>query len=187
MKTSRFAVVVAALASAMFIDSAAQSDASLPKVVIPPRLDAAALPAFDADPFPQEKSKMPKGEEWKTAPVVHLTRHAKRLTDCRAYRLREWMKIHCERPTAGIRLLAGTTDGIAIWVSPPTNDPNTGAQVSAGSSEMIFPVRAGDRRVFEVLDLNFGDWEGFGTSSSMILEEQWMEGAAKPAIALLAR
>ena len=46
-------------------------------------------------------------------------------------------------------------------------------------------VRRGDRRVFETFDVQFGEWEGFGTEPGVVVEEQWMEGAPKPYIALL--
>lgn len=51
--------------------------------------------------------------------------------------------------------------------------------------EIVFPVRRGDRRLFETFDFEFGEWEGFGTSPGLLVEEQWLEGADKPTIALL--
>jgi hypothetical protein len=162
----------------------AGTDAGPAKVVIPPLVEEATLPAFDAEPFPAEKSTAPKAGEWKEAPRVRLSRVPERVTSCNAYRVREWMKIDCHQQTAGVRLLAGSTDGITLWVPDP--DPDGDAQVNENSmAEVIFPVRSGDRRVFETVDLEFGDWDGWGTGSSVLIEERWLPGAKNPEIALL--
>jgi hypothetical protein len=95
------------------------------------------------------------------------------------------MKIRCERQTAGLRLIAGSADGIALWVPEPISSENAFATMGR-FSEIVFPVRRGDRRVFEVVTLNFGEWDGWGTSSSFLVEEEWLEGGA-PRIAMLWR
>jgi hypothetical protein len=152
--------------------------------VIPPRVERADLPSFDAEPFPEEKSKAPRPGEWKDAKEVRLGRVARRLSSCRAHRLREWMKIHCDRMTGGLRLVAGSSEGIELWV-PEALKPNDGFSTVGRFFEIVFPVRRGDRRIFETFDFEFGEWEGFGTAPGVIVEEQWMEGAPKPQIALL--
>lgn len=119
MRLGRLSII--AFAAVMISrDSIAQSDApggtrdaaGSAKLNIPPRVDEAELPIFDAEPFPDGKSKTPTLAEWTVAPRVRLTRMARGI-GCTAKRVREWMKIRCERKTAGLRLIAGSTDGIA--------------------------------------------------------------------------
>jgi hypothetical protein len=159
------------------------ADAGASKRTIPPRVERAALPAFDAEAFPSEKSKAPTLQEWIDAPKVRITRMSKS-ADCDAKRVREWVKIHCDRRTAGLRLIAGKTDGIALWV-PEANTENP-FQSMGRFAEIVFPVRQGDRRIFEMLTLDFGEWEGWGTSTAFLVEEEWLEGGT-PQIAMLAR
>lgn len=193
MKISNLVVVVIAL-SMTSIDSSAQPVASSgAKVTIPPWPEHEGLPAFDAEPFAEEKTKAPTLEEWTSAPEVSLSRVSLGASACRARRLREWVKIHCDRKTAGLRLLAGSTDGIALWVGEaiPNERDREGFDTMGRFGEIVFPVRRGDRRVFEWFALEF--WENYdgpmsvGSSSSMIVEEQWLEGATKPEVALLTR
>ncbi len=177
MRHLRVAVVLLAVA----MTSSAEG-AHPPRVVIPPRVEEPALAALDAEPFPGEASKPPAPSEWKEAPRVRPTRVSERITQCKAYRIREWVRIHCDRQTAGARLLAGSTEGIALHIPEPRND----ADFTLGRFvEITFPVRRGDRRVFETMDFLFGDWEGWGTTSGVLVEERWLPGAKSPEIALL--
>ena len=182
-RTARTALLAAALALATR-GSHAGPDAGAPRPVIPPRVEKATLPAFDAAPFPEEKSKAPKPSEWKDAQEVRLSRVARSAEGCSVRRLREWVKIHCDRMTGGLRLLAGSSEGIELWV-PEAVKPEDPFATMGRFFEIVFPVRRGDRRVFETFDFEFGEWEGFGTGPGLLVEEQWPEGAAKPQIALL--
>lgn len=211
MKTRswRIAPVVLAL-SAASVDSVAQpvpsssasaSPSGSAKVEIPPWPERVGLPAFDAEPLPEDKSKAPTPEEWKEAVQVRLTRQTPSISGCRAWRLREWMKIHCDIKTAGIRLLAGSADGVSLFVPDslvsheefeknPWELGSRHFETLGRIGQVVFPLRRGDRRVFEwfTLDVwdNYEGPPGVGSTSAMIVEEQWLEGA-KPEIALLAR
>ncbi len=200
MRTPHVALILLALATTS-PDSAALPDGSYdggrppmppgpagaPRVVIPPRVEEAALPAFDAEPFPEEKSKAPRPSEWKEAPRVRLSRVAERITECTAFRVREWIEIHCDRKTAGLRLIAGSTDGIELWVPEPL--PLKSGEIDLATAgrfgEIVFPVRRGDRRVFEAVDFDFEQYEGWGTRAGVLVEERWAAGAKSPEIALL--
>lgn len=164
----------------------ATADGGAPRVVIPPLVAEETLPAFDAEPFPEDKSKAPKPAEWKEAPRVRLSRVAERASDCRAYRVREWMKIHCDRLVAGLRLLAGSTEGIALWIwERPPGASDTQFFSSGHGADVIFPARRGDRRIFQAIDIDFGEYEGWGTAPGVLIEERWPERAKSPEIALL--
>ncbi|HVY46903.1 MAG TPA: hypothetical protein VHB21_13540 [Minicystis sp.] len=163
------------------------------RVAIPPWPDPAALPAFDAEAWPDEPSKPPKASEWKDAPEVRLSSAAPIAAGCRSYRVREWVKIHCERRTAALRLIAGSAEGVAMFTFNGVGEPNgaEGAQTfweTMGKfGEIIVPVRKGDRRVFEWVDFDFGEYEGWWVQSSFVVEESWVEGAKLPELALRAR
>lgn len=201
---------------------AASASASAANVEIPPWPAAPdSYPAFDAQPFPSDKTKAPVDADWKDAIQVRLSRISPGVpSGCRAWRVREWMKIHCEEKTAGVRMLAGDRQGVSVFVaqSLPYDIPAMAKQFGVEESavhenmekfpddgwmardwrlqttgrfgEVVFPVRPGDRRVFEWLKLDI--WEGYdgppsvGAESTMILEEQWLEGEA-PRIALTKR
>jgi hypothetical protein len=187
-ETARLALLalLAALAtSTPARDSTAEPDAGAARVVIPPWVEDQKLPAFDEEPFPAEKTKPPRPEEWKAAPPVRPTHVSKGLRACQAMRVREWVKIHCNLQTAGLRLVAGSPEGIALWVPEPP--PDASPFVMTGQwSEIVFPVRPGDRRLFELLEVVWG-YETPDVSSLLLVEEQWRAGAAKPEIALLLR
>jgi hypothetical protein len=180
MKTGHVALVIVALSMAS-IDSIAQSGAPSAKVVIPEWKKPVDFPAFDAEPFPEEKSKTPKPDEWKAAPEVHVTRVASWLgRQCRVYRVREWMRVHCDRSGGGVRLLAGNASEVVLWVEPARAE-----NVFGNAAEAIFPVRRGDGRVFELFSFGSDGWEGVSTETGVLIEEQWLEGAARPSVALL--
>jgi hypothetical protein len=149
--------------------------------------DEAGPPPFDAQPFPADESAAPTPDEWKTAPVVALTASSPRASvECRAYRVREWLKIHCDRGQAfdggstyaGVRLLAGRPDGVSVWVSPfDQRAPRR------GGCELIMPVRPGDRRVLQIYDLDQGYYEGPGyPRRAFVVDEVWMEGDKGPTV-----
>jgi hypothetical protein len=172
------------------------------KVEIPPwPTDRDKLPAFDAEPFPDDKTKPPTDDDWKSAIQVRLSRVSPSVpTGCRAWRVREWMKIHCDMKTAGLRLLAGKSEGVSLVVvesliSEEAADKDWQVNLQRLESmgrfgQIVFPVRRGDRRVFEWLRLDqFDNYEGgpsIAPTSAMLVEEQWLDGEA-PEIALLSR
>ena len=233
MKT-RSLLWIAALVCGLSLDSLAQpapsatasagvaaSASASARVVIPPwPAERDAFPALDAEPFPDDKTKAPDAADWKNAVQVRFTRLSPGVpTGCRAWRVREWMKVHCDLRTSGIRLLAGNTEGVALFVARAApfdvatvarqldrDEALVRQQVASGDldwavraqamdttgrfGQVVFPVRRGDRRVFEWLQLEI--WEGYdgppsaASSSTMILEERWPEGEA-PQVALLKR
>jgi hypothetical protein len=201
--------------------AASASAAANAKVEIPPWPSSRdAFPAFDAEPFPADKTKAPDDADWKRAVQVRLSRISPGVpAGCRAWRVREWMKIHCDMRTAGLRLLAGSKEGVSLFLAPVVpfdiaehakalerEESEVREEVERGLwdsiirrqrlemegrfAHIVFPIRRGDRRVFEWLAGEL--WEGYdggvgiGSTSSMIVEEQWPEGE-EPEVALLKR
>jgi len=204
MRASSVASLVVLVLSAAALDSRAQpapSASASAKVEIPPWPEKPELKAFDAEPFSDEKTKTPDAEDWKRAEQVRLSRVSPSVpAGCRAWRVREWMKIHCDRKTAGLRMLAGSSDGVSLVVAESLvsmEEANKSFDLLVKHldtlgriGQIVFPVRRGDRRVFEWLELEV--WSGYDSapspvpSSTMIVEEQWLEGD-RPYIALLRR
>lgn len=143
---------------------------------------ASAPPAPPAPPidgsWPRTETPVPTAEEWKQAEPVSLTRQGRGAVDCRAHRLREWLKVHCPTlVTASIAILGGSSDDVHLWKAPLGEHgvPGPGADI-------VMAVRPGDRRVLQVLGVGFG-YEGIsGMELSFVLSEQWVEGDAAPIV-----
>ena len=166
--------------------SAAAPGVQEDKPAQPAAPNAPAAPAagedrpLDAEPFPGEPSKQPTAAEWKDAPRVRLTRMgpAAAAAGCRAYRLREWVRIRCpELVTSAISLLGGKPDGVAFWITPP----GSGSALPRGA-EALFPIRRGDRRVIQILTFGAGYDGPFTLLPAIIIQEQWVEGDAAPIV-----
>jgi hypothetical protein len=192
MRTSTL-IISAALSAGVLITAVAQSAgpgyapkapkaaaSTPPPPPLPELRDPDALPAFNSEPFPEEKSKAPTLAEWKTATRLKATRVTRGLSDCATYRLREWIKIHCSHDMTGIRLIAGSNEGVAMWVPEVTGEN----RVRGG--ELIFPVRRGDNRFFELFDL-IADWDRAGSETSGYVEERWLDGETSPTLAVVQR
>jgi hypothetical protein len=124
-------------------------------------------PPLADDPPPAEKTPRPARAEWKSAPFVGFAR----ATDnrCKARRIREWVLVKCAIPNVdGFSLIAGTRDGVDFWM-------NT-MEFGSSSITFEFPVRRGDRRVFQVNPLA----GKYGSSPEVILSERWSEGDPAP-------
>jgi hypothetical protein len=204
VRLARAALLVAIAATS--IDSIAQTSgpkasASAAKVVIPPWPDGADAPAFEATPLPDDVSARPTPDEWKAAPLVRLSRVASTVTGCGARRVREWIKLRCDTKTAGMRLVAGSADGVALYVAEATiseaDFKKGGSEVvqpyfeSVGRfGEIVMPVRKGDRRAFEWVRLDvIESYDGppsVGATTQLWIEEQWPDGG-EPEIAVLSR
>jgi hypothetical protein len=129
----------------------------------------APLPAFDAEPFPPEPTPAPKREEWTQATPVALTRN---LTPCRAYRVREWMKVNCSHLSpAGIGQITGPQQGVALAVAANAQNP-----MAPRNMEIIFPLRRGTGHMFQLLEIGEGYDGPAGTSVALILADHWVEG-----------
>jgi hypothetical protein len=178
------AVGIAVLAGSLVIkpSSSSADSASSPEPSASAASSGAAdagppLPKFDAEPFSDEKTASPTAADWKpTLPVA--------LSDplpfgCKAYRVREWVKIRCSQlATAEVAMLSGDRDGVMLFIDPPRGE---GFTVSPGG-EIVFPVRRGDRRVFEWS--TFGEsYEGPGFPElAFVISQSWTPDEPSPRI-----
>lgn len=160
-------------------DSAAVSDAGAPDADSDGDADAGPppIPAFDETPFPEEKSPRPKKDDWKTAPDMTLS-EGSTLGPCKVQRLREWIRIACASTSAQITLHCGSAEDVHLELGPVP--PDWGSFPETG--EMVFPVRKGDRRLFEWQGIEFGYKGANNATSLLVISELWLPGEEKPTL-----
>lgn len=152
----------------------------------PPTTSATAMVAgegtsLDADPPSAEISKTPKLDEWNGAPTVKLARN---VPGCKAYRVREWLKIHCSGfPGAGASLVTGSRDGVLVWVDPAGGE-GPDAMAKPRDAEIVFPVRRGDGRVFQIAQFGEGYDGPIGWNNAYAVSEYWIAGEPAPIVTI---
>jgi hypothetical protein len=135
-------------------------------------------PSLAADPPGTEASPAPKPDEWKSAPSIKLDHDVE---TCKAFRVREWVKIHCtDFPAAAVSLLAGTRTGVEMWVDQP-KDPKEPMKTPR-SAQAIFPVRRGDGRIIQIGQFGEGYDGPIAWNLAFTISEQWIEGEKAPII-----
>jgi hypothetical protein len=133
---------------------------------------------FEPIPLDDTDTKTPKAADWVSATRVRFTRKGPRAEGCRAWRTRNWVKIHCDFQSTAIGLVGGAFKGVAMWMP----EPKEGA-AAPQSCEAMFPIRPGDRRVFEFF--SFGEtYGGSMISPGLVLQEYWLPGEPAPVIIL---
>lgn len=135
-------------------------------------IDFEPIVISDKDP------KTPKLSDWTKATRVRFTSRGPRAQSCRAWRFQEWIKVHCDTRTTATSLLAGSFKGVSMWLrEPPAGSP------APEAAEVIFPIRPGDRRIFEFF--SFGEtYGGSMVSPGLVLQEYWLEGASVPTLVM---
>ena len=180
----RWLLTIAAVAALLTPAAEAPAD---PAASAAPSASAAPAPAsgegtsLDAAPPSAEVSKAPTAEEWKTASRAKLARS---VAACNAYRVREWLKIHCSGfPGAGVSLLAGSRDGVQVWVDPSGGD-GPEAMTKPRDAEIILPVRRGDGRLFQIAQFGEGYDGPIGWNNAYSVSEYWVDGEPAPIVTI---
>lgn len=142
--------------------------------------DSSAEKPIDFEPIPDagDKPKPPTPAEWQSATPVRFTRKGPRAKGCRMLRAREWVRVHCDGQVTAVALMGGAANGAFFWV--PEAKAGEPAPTQA---EITFPLRRGDRRVFELF--SFGPaYGGSMISPGLVLQEHWLEGDPAPTIVI---
>lgn len=155
------AFVIAAGAAALLSSSLAASET--PEEERP--LESVAIPA--------EKSPLPKADEWRAAPRVRPTRRGSAAAGCRAYVVREWMRVRCAGEAFALSMLGGDADGVAFWIDPATKE-----------GEVLMPLRRGGRRVVQMWKAGRDAGGAFAPQPLVVLQQHWIEGAPAPVVTL---
>lgn len=134
---------------------------------------------LDFEPIPvDDDPKPPATSEWVKAARVQITRKGPRAAGCRAWRARSWLKVHCDAKITAASLVGGTSAGTSFWLSPPKP-----GEPAPEAGEVIFPMRPGDRRIFELF--SFGEtYGGSMVSPGLVLQEHWIAGEPAPTVVL---
>lgn len=144
--------------------------------------DAVRAPIPFAAGHSTESSERPSATEWKTAPLVEPTRRSPKGEDCRVFRVREWIKVHCDGMSASITQLAGDTEDVSLWVAQKPDDRMWEAE--GQGAEAVFPLRQGDRRVFQRFEAVGGEYGGFGLEGGVVIDARWLEIEKGPRLVL---
>lgn len=159
-------------------DSAAQTDAGVADGDVDADAGPPPLPAFDELPFPEEKSARPTKDDWKNAPEVAFSEGSSLAWSCKAYRLREWIRIRCTTTTAKITLMCGNNEDVHMHLDPLPAEWG----IFPEGGELVFPVRRGDRRLFEWQGVEWGYRGANNATSMLVISEMWLPGEDKPVI-----
>jgi hypothetical protein len=173
----------AALADAAVVDSgeaATALDATSPAP--PPSVTRHGGRDLEEQPPPQAKSTVPTS--WSDG--EDLLVHGR--SDCSAVLKREWVRITCPN-AASVALLAGSVDGVMLDVNEPPPDPHAAETFGRPPRNLtgvaIFPVRRGDRRLFQFNLFSQGAINAYESSPDSVtpgpvLSEVWLGGDKGP-------
>jgi hypothetical protein len=128
---------------------------------------------LDAVAIPADRSPLPKPNEWPAAPRVRPTRRGPAAAGCRAYLLREWMRVRCAGEAFALSLLGGDADGVAFWIDPATKE-----------GEALLPLRRGGRHVVQIWKAGRDATGVFVPEPLVVLQQHWIEGAPAPVVTL---
>jgi hypothetical protein len=95
---------------------------------------------------------------------------------CKFQRLREWIRIRCTTTTAQITLMCGNPEDVYMYLDPIPQDWG----IFAEGGELVFPVRRGDRRLFEWQGVEWGYKGANSAINWLVISETWLPGEDKP-------
>jgi hypothetical protein len=114
------------------------------------------------DPPSEDRTPPPSRQEWASAPDAGLAR----ISDpaCSARRVREWVRVTCDRFERNVVLVAGNKEG-------------TDFGGAAGTVWATFAVRRSDRRV-----ILFNRATNWSPQADALVSDQWLEGDPGPIV-----
>jgi len=140
---------------------------------------AASEPASEEEkplesvPIPAEKSKVPKPSEWGAAPRVSVTRRGPAAAGCRAYLLREWLRVRCAGEAFALSMLGGDADGVAFWIDAATKE-----------GEVLVPLRRGGKHVVQIWKAGKDAAGAFVPVPLVLVQQHWTRDAPAPTVTL---
>jgi mono/diheme cytochrome c family protein len=158
------------------------SEAAIPPLA--PLADARgprSTSAFDPLAAPAEApSPPPTWPEWKSAPEVSLPRIAKQ---CRLYRVREWFRAHCDAdPDDATESPSGAGRAAMIVGSARGVELTRGRY--GGGADAVFPMREGDRRVFELNRIAGHSRCAVFWDVAAVVSASWLPGEPGPTVVM---
>ncbi|MEQ9321791.1 MAG: hypothetical protein RIF41_21665 [Polyangiaceae bacterium] len=142
----------------------------------PPSAPSAPVPLTEQLPS-REVTPAPEAEEWNAAKRVRLARPLPSL--CEAHLLREWLRIRCtpiEGIAAGAAVLSGDVDEVRFSMT------RSGKYGWDSTTEVVMPLRRGDRRIVQLTRTN-GGHEGIFTQDPLLLvSADWLDETSGPVV-----
>jgi hypothetical protein len=140
------------------------------------------LPPLSKETIPTERSELPTADEWKSAPIIQVTRRSPLARWCRVYRVREYLKVHCGMPIAGLRQMAGSPKDVQLFVV--TKSTANGSLTDApNGGQVIFPLRKNDSRLFQFFEIFNDGWQ-WEPDPSVVVDASWPDGTDAPTVIL---
>jgi hypothetical protein len=117
-----------------------------------------------------EQPGRPERREWKDAAPFHLDRNG---AGCEARAIREWVRVTCEGWDDAM-VVGGSTEGLDLY---------QGATYGQPPIHIVFPLREGDRRVFQLLRVRPAMRYSPGeVSGGPVVSAQWLAGDPAPLV-----
>ncbi len=138
-----------------------------------------SLPAKQTLTFSQEKTPQPKKADWDREGEPVSFSPGSLVGGCKTQKIHEWVRIRCDGFTAQIAQIGGNPAGVSIALEQV--DAESFSPFPA-SGEIVFPVRPGDRRVFEWLGAEFGYKGSMSATTFLVISEAWLPGDDGPTI-----
>lgn len=164
--------------------SAPPEDAGADAAAAAPKLDD--IKYFALEPPKEEKTPPPKAKEWAEAPETKLVRGS---SNCRVFRVREWIKINCTT-VFGARADVVAGNGNDVYFSLregiDCSEGTDGESLCSTVTDMVFPLRRGDRRAIQISAV-IGGYGGpglFRYRASVFISETWLEDDPGPIVTI---
>jgi cytochrome c peroxidase len=124
----------------------------------------------------------PDEQQWQAAPRFELARED---TPCRARRRGDWLRLHCKVFVSEIQQIGGPTAGVhlhhsARYAAPPRAWWDDWREVD--DAIIDFPLREGERRVFQLIEAHPVRWGGLDAGSRLAVSASWLPGEANPVV-----
>lgn len=141
-----------------------------------PPTGAPPIPLADQRPGPEATPK-PSAKEWKAAPRVSLARPLPSF--CEARLVREWLRIRCspaEGLAAGAAVLSGDGADVGFFMT------RSGKYGWDSTTEVVMPLRRGDRRIVQLTRTNSGHEGIFSQDPLLLVSAEWLDEKGGPIV-----
>ncbi len=102
-----------------------------------------------------------------------MTRRGPAAAGCRAYLLREWLRVRCAGEVFALSLLGGDQQGVAFWIDPKTKE-----------GEALFPLRRGGKHIVQMWKADKDATGAFVPAPLVVVQQHWTRDAAAPTVTL---
>jgi len=162
------------------------ASASASAAVPPRRFARVNMPELADVEIPTTRSGKPKRDEWQAAQPVRVSQPTPRAKDCTAVVLREYMKVSCPKPMAGIRQFIGGIKDVELFIYPKGQNLTQSFDVftEPNGGDIVFPLRRGENYMFQFFEISQEYDGGFGVSEHVLVDISWAGSRKAPTVVL---